>query len=269
VALLDGLHDRKAFIMANRYRAILNKFMNWCADKGYIEEVPAMPKPGKEKSRDRILSDQQLIDVWQGVEATNNIFQPFVKLLILTGQRRSELSYMRWKELHNLDAANPYWTIPAENAKNGQAHDVPLSPQAMNVIKSIPHSVNSQYCFATNRQTPISGISKMKAKLDQTIKNICDQDGRDPVTAWKLHDLRRTAASGMAGLNVSPHVVEKILNHTSGTISGVAAVYNRYDYAQEKRAALDKWGEYVESLVTGKKAQEDNIIPLYQKEAFS
>ena len=142
---------------------------------------------------------------------------------------------MRWQDI-DLDTA--LWTIPRELTKGDRAHEVPLSQPAIEIVASLP-KVNHSLVFTTNGKVPVAGFSNAKRRLDELSK----------VTDWRLHDLRRTAASGMARLGVAPHVVEKVLAHKSGTITGVAAIYNRHAYQAEKRDALDSWAAEVMRLV--------------------
>ena len=197
-------------------------------------------------------------------------FGPFSKLLLLTGARRDEVASARWSEF---DLAAKAWTIPKERAKNGVAHEVPLSEAALRILGALPRIEagrrSAGLVFTTNGVTPVSGFSKAKTAIDAAIlaarRERGVQLGRDPATVqapeeWTFHDLRRTVASGMAGLGFPPHVVEAALNHRSGTIKGVAAVYNRYSYADEKRAALDAWSRRLRVIVSG--ADASNVIEL-------
>jgi integrase len=143
---------------------------------------------------------------------------------------------MQWSQL-KLDEA--VWTIPANIAKNGRAHEVPLSGLALDLIQRLPRFVGSDLVFTTTGVSPISGFGRAKDRLDFLM---------DPTGEWRLHDLRRTVASGMARLGVAPHVIEKVLNHVSGEISGVAAVYNRHGYQSEKREALAVWAKHLLTL---------------------
>src|SRR5215203_7023211 len=144
---------------------------------------------------------------------------------------------MRWSDV-NLDRAT--WTVPAAIAKNGRVHEVPLSEPALGILTALPRFVGSDLVFTTTGTTPISGFGRLKERLD-TVMGVSD---------WRFHDLRRTAASGMARIGVAPHVIEKVLNHASGQISGVAAVYNRHGYEAEKRDALEGWAKHVSSKFT-------------------
>jgi integrase len=156
-------------------------------------------------------------------------------MLLATAQRRGELAEMRWSEI---DLEGKIWVIPAERSKNGKPHVVPLSAYVLDILSEVPRFLDCDYVFTTTHKSPVSGFSKMLRRLFEGSQT----------SGWCLHDLRRTAASGMARANVAPHVVEKVLNHISGTISGVAAVYNRYGYDMEKRQALDQWGRYITAL---------------------
>ncbi len=148
---------------------------------------------------------------------------------------------MRWNEI-NLDART--WSIPAERTKSDRAHVVPLSPLAVGVIASIPR-VHDELVFPSQGQDArtFSGFSKAKRRLDA----LAD------VTEWTLHDLRRSAATILAQLGVAPHVVERILNHTTGTLGGVAGIYNRFGYLPEMRAALELWAGHIGGLIQERK----------------
>ena len=166
---------------------------------------------------------------------------------------------MRWNEL-DLEAAT--WEIPRERCKSERAHMIHLSPMALDVLAKIPRT-ESPLVFPASRQmvpgreNPISGFNAGKRKCDALA----------PVDNWRLHDLRRTAASGMAALRVQPHVLEKLLNHSSGIISGVAATYNKYQYLEEREAALDCWSRHLESILG--LADSSNVVELNQPATVS
>jgi integrase len=194
--------------------------------------------PTAEKSRDRILSDDELRAILQACDQLNEPFGALIKLLTLTAQRRDEVGQMTWREV-DIDAR--LWTIPKERAKNGIAHDVPLSDSAVKVLAGVRRIASSRgLVFTTTGETQVSGFSKAKKRLDAAVPS---------APPWVLHDLRRTAASGMARLGVNLPVVEKVLNHTSGSFGGVAGVYQRHHFADEKRAALEAWAAHVETIV--------------------
>lgn len=237
IAFLDKLVANGTPTQANRARAALSRFLNWCVERTYIENNPCQgtPKPAKENSRDRVLSDDEIHKIYKACNKFSYPFGPMFQILLLTAQRRGEVSAMCWSEL---DLKNKTWTIPKERAKNGKAHMVPLSAPVIEILENIPRFLHSDLVFTTTGKTPVSGQGKYKHKIDKILG----------VDDWVYHDFRRTAASGMARLEVPPYVVEKVLNHVSGTFSGVLGVYNQYGYDKEKRDALNKWAEYVLSL---------------------
>jgi integrase len=231
--LLDGMVDRGAPVMAKQTHSTVRKLFYWAVDRGVIETSPCMrvPVPARANERDRVLSDDELRAVWLACEPLRWPFGPLVRMLILTGQRRDEVATMRWPDL---DLSIGLWTIPREFTKSNRVHEVPLAAAALDVIGSVPR-IDEILVFTTNSRVPVAGFSNAKRRLD-------DLSG---VRDWHLHDLRRTAASGMARLGIPPHVIEKLLNHKTGTISGVAAIYNRHGYAEEKRGALERWADEV------------------------
>jgi integrase len=202
-----------------------------------------MKPPTKERARDRALTDDELRWFWSACEAIGWPFGPLAKLLLLTAQRRDEVAGIEWSEI-NLDKQT--WTMPRHKTKNDRTHEVHLSDVAVEVLRSVPRVGNGPV-FITNGR-PVSGFSYGKNRLDAVMLKVKEDElggTSEAIPHWILHDLRRTAATGMARLNIPPHVVDKVLNHTSGTIRGVAAVYNRFEYLEERRAALEAWGGYV------------------------
>jgi integrase len=213
----------------------LKTFFRWCLGRALIDFSPAegLASNYTQTSRDRVLTDQELAAV---ILATRQMPPPYgavVEFLALTGQRREEVAQLKRDEL---DEKARTWTIPASRTKNKKAHIVHLSESAWTVIPEI--SV-SEYVFGTSRGKHFQAFAKAKRALDK----ICG------VTGWRLHDLRRTIFSGMARLGVPPRVADKILNHQAGTISGVAAVYQRHDFLAERKEALDRWGAHVEQII--------------------
>lgn len=262
--LLDDIVDRGAPIMANRCLAALRRMCSWAVERGLIEASPCdkIKAPAAERSRDRVLSDDELKAVWEACDGLGWPFGPLVRLLILTGQRRDEVASMRWSEL-DLEART--WTLPRERSKNDQAHVVPLPAPAIAILKDLPRVASKAgYVFTTNGETAVSGFARAKERLDDLMIEAMRSDAAEPdkieLPRWTLHDLRRTFASGAARLGIAPHIVEAVLNHKSGQIRGVAAVYNRYAYDPEKRAALETWGRFVEALVNG--APAANVVEL-------
>jgi integrase len=235
--MIDQAIERGAPYQANRIHSHLRKFFNFCLSRAIIETSPMLgtKAPTREKARDRVLTQAELASLIKACRAEPYPFGPYTLMLILTGQRRGEVASMAWS---SIDWENKVWEIPGDRSKNGKPHRVPLSPLALSVLKDIPRAEGTDLVFTTTRTTPISGITKMVNRL---------QDASE-TRNWRLHDLRRTAATEMAKMGIAPHVVEKVLNHISGTISGVAAVYNRYGYDAEKRDALDRWAWVIDQI---------------------
>jgi integrase len=179
------------------------------------------------------LDANELARIWSAADKIDFPYGNVIHLLILTGQRRSEVGSMRWAEL---DFAKANWAIPAKRTKANRAHTLPLSDATVKILRQIPR-VHDQLVFpALGKNHPISGYSKWKRQLDRLAQ----------VDEWRLHDIRRTVASGMAELNIDPHIVELVLNHTvRGTLGLIASVYNRHPYLQEMRHALERWADYI------------------------
>ena len=260
IGMLDAIVDAGSPVAANRVLAAVRKFFNWCLDRGLLEHSPCarVKAPTEEVSRDRVLSDDELRWAWLAAEKAGAPFGALVQLLILSAQRRDEVGRMTRSEVQ---AGKALWTIPKERAKNGIANDVPLTAGAIAILGTIPKiEGKAGLVFTTTGESAFSGHSKSKARLDADMLAIALKEAEkradDPdevvIPPWRLHDLRRTAASGMARLGQPVHVIEAVLNHVSGQISGVAAVYNRHKYLDEKRAALEAWGAHVAGVVGGR-----------------
>ena len=258
IDLIDGIVARGVGIQANRTLARLRALFNWAVEKDRISASPAerMKLPTKERARDRALTDDEIRWFWQACCEIGWPFGPLFKLLLLTAQRRDEVAGIRWSEV---DLDRRIWTLPRQRAKSDRVHEVQLPDAAVDVLRSLPRIVsggNEQdgLVFTTTGRTAVSGFGNVKRRLDvimaETHRRSMGLSEHTKIPDWRLHDLRRTAATGMARLNFPPHVVDKVLNHVSGTIRGVAAVYNRFEYLEERRAALEAWGMYVGDLVT-------------------
>ncbi len=193
-------------------------------------------------SRDRVLSDNELRIVWLAAEKIDGVFGAFVQLLMLLGQRRNETAGIAVGEV---DVAT--WTIPASRAKNDVAHDVPLSPVAQRILAKLKRDAG--FYLSTDNKHPISGFSKLKKLVDDE----CLKRDTVEIPPWTFHDLRRSVSTGMGGLGVDPHIIEAVLNHQTGVISGIAGTYNRHTYGPEKAAALAKWSKHLEHVIEGKR----------------
>ncbi|MBN4092681.1 site-specific integrase [Methylobacterium sp. OT2] len=226
-------------VKAARARSALSAMFTWAMGEGLAEGNPVVGtnKPADEKARDRVLNETELRAIWRACR--DDTYGRIVRLLLLTGQRRDEVGSMSDGEL-NLAAA--VWTIPAQRTKNGLVHEVPLSRPALEILATQPRIEGRSLLFG-HGVGAFSGWSNSKERMD---KRIAASGIMMP--PWRLHDLRRTAATGMASIGVLPHVVEAVLNHISGAKAGVAGIYNRATYAREKREALDLWAAHVLAL---------------------
>lgn len=254
IETLDGVVDRGSPITANRLRAHLNTLFNWAKGRDVIVLNPldGIRPPAPERPRERVLTDDEIKLFWHACDKIGQPFGPLFRLLLLTGQRRGEVAGMTDKEI---DGA--VWSIPPERSKNGDAHPITLPAAALDVLDGVDRIAGQAgLIFTTNGRSPVSGFTRAKDRLDAEMK-VLAEDAEIP--AFTIHDLRRTAATGMAGLGFPPHVVEAVLNHRSGTRRGVAGVYNRFAYTEEKAAALEAWARSVLSLVEG---AADNVVTL-------
>ena len=267
IDVIDGIIARGAEIQANRTLARLRAMLNWAVEKDrlHVSPVARMRLPTKEQPRDRVLTEDEVRWLWSAADEIDWPFGPLAQLLLLTAQRRDEVANMEWSEL---DFMKQTWVIPRHKAKSGRAHEVHLSAATTAVLRSLPRTGDG-LIFTTTGENAVSGFSRAKRRLDnQMAKARCrlrclshdvahrekasrgiEEAWHIKIPDWTFHDLRRTATTGMARLKVPPHVVDKILNHASGTIRGVAAVYNRFDYLDERRGALEAWGEHVMKVV--------------------
>jgi len=247
IDMVDRIVDGGSPVAANRALTVAKTFFNWCVARDILTASPAqgVKPPTVEKSRDRVLDDTELKLVWEAADQVGYPFGTMTRLLIATGQRRDEVAKMRWDEV---DFGRRLWTLPRERVKADRPHEVPLSTLALDILKAVPRLVGNPYVLTTNGAAPSSGFAKNKKKLDGLLPA--------KMAPWRLHDLRRTCASTLARLSVPVHITEAILNHRSGVINGITAVYQRYDFASEKAAALQTWGNFVAALVGGKPASK-------------
>lgn len=235
---LDSIIARGSPALANAALAAVRKLFSWAVERGHLESSPcaSIGSPSPLVSRDRVLKDDEIVRIWSGSGDMGYPYRDFLRLLLLTAQRRSEVAEMRWSEV---DLANAVWEIPGQRTKNGKTHTLPLSATAVAILTGMPRTHETLVFPARDRENPISGFAKWKAELDKL----------SDVENWRLHDLRRTAASNMARLKVPPHVIEKVLNHSSGTLGGVAGIYNRHGYLDEMREALEIWSSHLGQIV--------------------
>jgi integrase len=247
VRVLDNLAkaDREAMAGATaRYGSAL---YGWAIRRGTLSTNPFLNVPvAATVRRDRVLSADEIRRIWAATEGPGP-FNAIVRALLLTGQRLAEVSGLAWAEI---DDDLTGWTLQKERAKNGKPHFIPLSTEMQALLRAQPQLNGADLVFPGERGV-FGGWSKSKLRLDE----------RSGVSAWRLHDLRRTVATGLQKLGVRLEVTEAVLNHVSGSRAGIVGVYQRHNWADEKRAALASWGAHVEALVNGREA-EANVTPL-------
>jgi integrase len=249
-ALLDPILTNGRTQAAHKLREVAIRIVNWAIDRGDIEiNYLATASRGRRRAgilrrtrRDRVLTDDEIRAVWQACDQVGWPFRDFVRLALLLGQRREEIAAMEWAEL---DLQRRLWVIPAERYKTRVEHAVPLPASAIELICSMPRLCD-RFVFSTAPGTHFSGFSKSKGRLDAL----------SGVTGWRLHDLRRTMRTNLAGLRVNPDTAERVLGHVIG---GVRGVYDRYAYLEEKRDALDRWAARLRSIAG---PQPENVIEL-------
>jgi integrase len=244
---LDEIVARGSPAAANYTFTVIRAMFNWAIGRGILEKSPCtgLSKPTRVISRSRILSEDELRAIIFAARRTSRPYGAIVELLALLGQRRSEVAEMTWREV---DFEKRIWTIPGERAKNSRTHFVHLAPRALEIIQAQPEM--DGLVFPTSSGKPFTQFSIMKLQLDK----------ESGVTDWVLHDLRRTVVSGMASLGVAPHVADKVLNHQSGMISGVAAVYQRHEFLPERQAAIALWGDHIAGLFRPKSKRKSDSI---------
>jgi integrase len=243
VAVLDGLagHSGMAGATARYGRALFS----WALKRGELgtpNPFDHLPIITTTKKRDRVLKDDELLRVWLAAGEMSPPYGRIVRLLALTGQRVDEVALMTWDEI---EPDMSTWTIPGDRTKNGAPHLVPISAPVAAILRACPRVSGDPLLLPGNRLgRPFAAWSKSKLALDA-------QSG---VAAWRLHDIRRTVATGLQRLGVRLEVTESVLNHISGSKAGIVGLYQRHDWADEKRAALDAWGRRLTALVDGNEA---------------
>ena len=238
---------------ARKLYGAISVLFGWLQRQRRVTVNPAhgVWRPGPPPSRERVLSDDEIVTLWK---ATGHMSAPagaMFKLLLLTGCRLREASGMRRSELDDSGA----WVLPPARTRNHRTLTLPLPPLALQAIADVP-PIEGPFVFTNNGRKPLRSFSDLKLQLDAEMAKIAGK----PITPFVLHDLRRTFASGLAGLRVPPHVIEATINHASGQVSGIAAIYNRFQYEDEKASALLRWSQHVENLVADKPRR--NVVPI-------
>jgi len=248
-ARLNAISQEHSTNTADAVRGKLSALFTWSIQQGFRDDNPVMhtARPERSKPRERVLTGVELAAIWNA--CGDDEFGRIVRLLMLTGCRRSEIGGMRESEC---DFAAGTWTLPAERSKNGRALTLALPPAALAIVRSVPRKGRDQ--LFGDRAEGFTSWDPAKQALDARLG--------DAVKPWRLHDLRRTCATGMADLGIEPHIIEAVLNHHSGHRAGVAGVYNRSPYAGAVKVALARWTDHVLALAEGREAA-DNVVPLH------
>jgi integrase len=240
---------------ANRARANLSAAFAWAMKAGLVDHNPVVGTvKSEEASRERVLTPAELSAIWRATADLNG-YDAIVRLLMLTGARKSEIGGMAWAEI---DRERALWVLPATRAKTHREHEVPLSRQALAIIGDFPELPGRPYLFGRGGRAPFSGWSRSKERLDA---RIAEQQGA-PLTGWTVHDLRRALVTHTAELAIAPpHIIEAVVGHVSGHRAGVAGIYNRAVYRAEKAAALQRWADWLEATVEGR-TPASNVIAM-------
>jgi integrase len=247
-ARLGEIETASGSVARNRVRSSLSAFFSWCITEGLLDANPVQgtAKLDEGGSRERTLTREELAELWSVLDDEPNAqFADIVRLLLLTGQRREEIGGLRWSEIGQGSIV-----LGPERTKNRRQHEVPLSTQARAIIERQPKRKGRDYMFGIG-ELGFSGWSDCKARLNQALLAARRKTNRKAkaMSDWRLHDLRRTCATGMGELGVLPHVIEQALNHVSGAKAGVAGIYNKSKLIDAVRAALQKWADHIDRIV--------------------
>lgn len=219
---------------------VVGKLFRWAEDRGDIERSPMdrIPIPKPSAGRERVLSHDEVHLLWKATDQSAHPYGPLVRMLLLTGQRRGEIGGMRWNEI---DWEAGVWEVPSSRTKSGRGHVTPLTPMMLSLLREMPR--HGSLVFSVSGENELGNHSKLKLNLDAKIMELAGDD----LEAWTLHDIRRTAATGMQRLGVSPDLIEVLQGRTRKL--GAGARYQRYDYLDERRAALEVWNGHLARLI--------------------
>jgi len=266
VANIDRIAKDHGRVAADRARTALSAFFTWAIDKSYCVDTPVrnIKRRNTKGARTRKLSEDELVEVWKA--CLDDDYGRIVKLLILTGQRKSEIGDLDSREI---DAGKRQIELPPRRTKNGREHLVPLSGEALAILKGVQHRKDRDFVFGRG-QGGFSGWSKAKKELNERIAKARKAAGiKGSMEKWTIHDIRRSVVTRLVESRIHPddpkktyrfalpHAVEMLVNHISGHKAGIAGVYNAADYLPERRQALDMWGQHIAALIAGR---ESNVI---------
>lgn len=253
VLALDAIKATGSAVTANRALAYARAAYGWALRRQMVASNPlaGIERPAAEQSRDRVLSAEELGAIWRAAGKLTTPYDSYIKVLLLTLQRRDEVAHMRWSEL-SPDMTT--WTLPRERAKNGKAHIVHLAEPARDLIAKVPRFAGCSFVFPAGSMKPISGYAWAKRTIDAAVASERTEAKIEPgsLPNWRFHDFRRAGVTALADLGFAPHVCDRLLNHITGAIQGVAAVYQRAEFLAERRAALDAWAAHVLRAAEGK-----------------
>jgi integrase len=241
VAGMDRIAEEHGRTAADRAKTSLSGFFAWCLDRGYCAANPVLgiKRRGANPSRSRVLSFDELADVWSACPAAD--YGKIVRLLLLSGQRRNEIANLQW---HEVNFEREEVTLPAERTKNSVVHVLPMSTQMLAILHQTDRIVGRDFVFGEGPNAGFQAWSRSKRVLDEEINTVRAARGENPIVQWQLHDLRRSFVTHMVEQKLAPpHIVEACVNHVSGHKGGVAGIYNRARYSDEKRAAFAAWGK--------------------------
>jgi integrase len=256
IDLVDKIAKDHGPIMARRTYSIVRKMFKWAVQRDVIDANPCsdIALPGREKKRDRTLADEEVKLVWLASDRLVPVHRDFVRMLLVTAQRRSEVADIRRSEINEGDRV---WIVPADRMKGKLAHAVALAPLALEIIAG--SKTTGECLFRTARDTPIRNFSGIKDDLDKAILDLQREAGADakPLPHWTLHDLRRTARTNMSKVGISAEIAERCLAHLP---PGIRGVYDLHDFLAEKRSAMERWGQHLAGIVDP--SSRSNVVQL-------
>jgi integrase len=255
--LVDAVMDRGTPIMANRVLGTLKTMGRWAVERAIVDRNPFsdIRQPAPTSERDRVLTDREIEALMDAIDAEPYPGGPMIKTLLLTAARRTEVAEMRWREI-DLDART--WTLPAARVKNGREHVVPLTDDLIDLLRGLPRFAASDFIFSSSGKHGVTKFAPLKQRLD---KAMAAKLGVEAVEPWTLHDIRRTVATNLQKLSVRLEVTEAALNHVGGSRAGVVGIYQRHDWRDEKRAALEAWSAKIREIASGEPAPS-NVVKL-------
>jgi len=232
--VIAAVSDSSGAVTANRVRTTIGGLYSWAMQNGLAEANPVVGTARlRERSRERVLAPNELGLIWRHLG--DGHYAAVMQLLMLTGQRASEIADLRWSEIHGDTIV-----LPPERTKNGRTHVIPISTSVGAVIEAQPHRLGRDLIFGIG-EGGFKGWHIRKQRLDATIKAATGK----ALEPWTVHDIRRSVVTGMAEIGIAPHIVEAVVNHVSGHRAGSAGIYNKARYQDEVRIALQRWADFL------------------------